>query len=377
MTAGPFDDPRGTTVPAPHRRSVMAAGAGMVLGPVGLGQIGLGQVGLGSALGTPTAKAAGPVRKIALEEHVSTPELARRNIARPTQSDAIFAEIERRLADFGALRLETMDKAGIDLAVLSVTTPGVQAETDTKTAVTLARQANDILAREVQKQPKRYAGFAHLPLQDPKAAADELERAVKELGFKGALINGQTNGVYLDADACLPFWERVNALEVPIYLHPGDIPDHPAMFAGRPELNGAVWAWTADTATHALRLVFGGTFRRFPKVRLLLGHMGETLPYLLWRFDSRWQMEEGKTLPEDELPSAIIRRHIAITTSGVCDPASLVQAIAALGEDSVMFSVDYPYEDTQVAATFIESAPLSDAVRAKVCHANAARILKL
>jgi 2,3-dihydroxybenzoate decarboxylase len=321
--------------------------------------------------------AAGSTRKIALEEHFTTPELAKRNVARPTRSDSIFADIERRLGDFDQLRLETMDQAGIDLVVLSVTTPGVQAERDAKIAIKLAQGANDFLASEVRKRPKRYAGFAHLPTQDSGAAATELERAVKELGFKGALINGQTNGKYLDDDMYLPFWERVQDLDVPVYLHPGEMADQPAMFAGRPELNGPVWAWTADTAAHALRLVFGGTFKRFPKLKVILGHMGETLPFFLWRFDSRWELALGRKLAPDELPSAIIRRNIAITTSGVCAPAPLADAIAALGEDNVMFSVDYPYEDTPTAATFIEAAPLSDAVRAKVCHRNAERILKL
>lgn len=249
-----------------------------------------GGIALTQTLGA-EAKAPGPIRKIALEEHYATPELAKTYVARPTRSDTLFVDIERRLADFDQLRLEAMDVAGIDLAVLSVTTPGVQAVADTSTAVRLARAANDLLAREVQKRPQRYAGFAHLPTQDGVAAAAELERAIKELGFKGALINGQTNGRYLDADMYLPFWERVQDLDVPVYLHPGDLADQPAMFAGRPELDGPVWAWTADTAAHALRLVFGGTFKRFPRLKIILGHMGETLPYLLWRFDSvgKWR----------------------------------------------------------------------------------------
>jgi 2,3-dihydroxybenzoate decarboxylase len=316
------------------------------------------------------------MRKIALEEHFTTPELAK-YVARPTQSDSIFADIEKRLADFDQLRLETMDKAGIDVAVLSVTTPGVQSEPDAKLAVGLARSANDLLAREVQKRPRRYAGFAHVAMQDVGAAADELQRAVKDLGFKGALINGQTGGHYLDEDRYLPFWERVQELDVPVYLHPGGLVDHPAMFANRPELNGPTWAWTVETATHALRLVFGGTFKRFPKVKVILGHMGETLPFLLWRFDSRAQLQVGKEIAPGSRPSDIIKRNIVITTAGVCAPGPLVEAIGALGEDSVMFSVDYPYEDTQVAADFIDSAPISEALRAKVCHGNAERLLRL
>jgi 2,3-dihydroxybenzoate decarboxylase len=316
------------------------------------------------------------MRKIALEEHFTTPELAK-YVARPTQSDTIFADIEKRLADFDQLRLETMDRAGIDVAVLSVTTPGVQSERDAKVAVRLARSANDALAREVQKRPRRYAGFAHVAMQDVSAAADELQRAVKDLGFKGVLINGQTGGHYLDEDQYQPFWERVQELDVPVYLHAGDLADHPAMFANRPELNGPTWAWTVETGTHALRLVFGGTFKRFPKAKVILGHMGETLPFLLWRFDSRWQLEVGKEIAVGSRPSDIIRRNIVITTAGVCAAGPLVEAIGALGEDSVMFSVDYPYEDTQVAADFIDAAPISEAVRAKVCHGNAERLLRL
>ena len=316
------------------------------------------------------------MRKIALEEHFTTPELAK-YVARPTQSDTIFADIEKRLADFDQLRLETMDKAGIDMAVLSVTTPGVQSEPDARLAVRLAHSANDLLAREVQKRPRRYAGFAHVAMQDVGAAADELQRAIKDLGFKGALINGQTGGHYLDEDRYLPFWERVQELDVPVYLHPGGLVDHPAMFANRPELNGPTWAWTVETATHALRLVFGGTFKRFPKLKVILGHMGETLPFLLWRFDSRAQLELGKEIAPGSRPSEIIKRNIVITTAGVCAAWPLADAIGALGEDSVMFSVDYPYEDTQVAADFIDSAPISEALRAKVCHGNAERLLRL
>ena len=317
------------------------------------------------------------VRKIALEEHFTTPELAKKYVARPTQSDALFADIERRLADFDELRLETMDKAGIDMMVLSVTTPGVQGEPDAGTAVRLACNANDFLARAVQKRPNRYAGFAHLPMQDAEAATAELERSVKDLGFKGALINGQTNGHYLDEDQYMTFWERVQELDVPVYLHPGNLADHPAMFAHRPELDGPVWAWTADTAAHALRLVFGGTLTRFPKLKIILGHMGETLPFLLWRFDSRREFDLGEKLAPDALPSTIIKRNFTITTSGVCAAGPLVEAVRALGEDSVMFSVDYPYEDAQIAADFIESAPISEELRAKVCHGNAERLLRL
>lgn len=317
-------------------------------------------------------------RKIALEEHFATPEMVQRGlVARPTSSDVVFADIERRLVDFDELRLAAMDEAGIDISVLSATTPGIQGEKERKSAVRLAQETNDLLARQIQKRPQRYAGFAAVPLQDPGAAADELERAVKQLGFKGALVNGQTDGRYLDDDGFMPFWERVQALDVPVYLHPGVPVDRPAMFAGRPELDGPVWAWTADTGAHALRLIFGGTFKRFPGLRIIIGHMGETIPYLLWRLDSRYQLQLGHAVDADETPSAVFRRHYAVTTSGVFDPGPLGEAVAALGEDSILFSVDYPYEDSKVAADFIDNAPVGEAVRSKICHGNAKRILRL
>ena len=342
-----------------------------------------GLLAMGGALGVSglpgrSAVAVTRTRKIALEEHFSTAVLEKAGyVARPTHSDTVFADIERRLQDFDQLRLEAMDEAGVDMSVLSVTTPGIQGVTEAKMAVDLARQVNDFLAGQIQKRPQRYAGFAAVPMQDPAAAAVELDRAIRQLGLKGALINGQTGGHYLDEERFLPFWERVQDLDVPVYLHPGELPDHPALFAGRPELNGPVWAWTTDTGGHALRLVFSGLFKRFPRLKVILGHMGETLPYLLWRLDSRYRLQVGQAIPPEEQPSAIIKRHFVITTSGVFDPGPLSFAISAMGEDNVMFSVDYPYEESKVAADFIDSAPLGDAVRVKICRSNASRILRL
>ena len=317
------------------------------------------------------------LKKIALEEHFITELLAPHAAHnRPTKNAATFAELRRRLADFGALRLEAMDQAGIAYAVLSATVPGVQTEPDVARAVDLARRANDELAAEVRRQPARYGGFAALPLQDPAAAADELERAVRQLGFKGAMINGHTLGRYLDEDRFLPFWERVQYLDTPIYLHPTDPADRPAMFAGRPELHGSTWAWTAEAATHALRLVVSGVFQRFPRLALILGHLGETLPYVLWRLDNRARRAD-ETIAAHDRPSAVIKRHFWITTTGVCDHAALHTAIANLGADRVMFSVDYPYESGTVAAEFLETAPISPEVMAQIAHGNAARLLRV
>lgn len=316
-------------------------------------------------------------RKIALEEHFVTPELARYAQVGDAGASDIVQALRERLMDFGSLRLEAMDRAGIEISVLSVTTPGVQGEADAALAVRLAKAANDTLAREVQKRPDRYAGFAHLPLQDPHAAADEFDRCVTELGFVGAMVNGHSHGEYLDDRKFDPFWERVEALGRPVCLHRADTFYSPYMSSGRPELLGATGSWTVETATHALRLVFGGVFERYPDVQLILGHMGETLPYLLWRLDSRSRMQAGLGLGQAKAPSETIRRNIAVTTTGVCSHKSLLCALAALGEDNVMFSVGYPYEDSEVAARFIETAPISAAARAKVCRQNATRLLRL
>lgn len=315
-------------------------------------------------------------RKIALEEHFLTPELEM--YWEPTVAEL---PAERRqsildsLTDFSGPRLADMDAAGIDLAVLSIAGPGAQAEPDAAVAVREAARANDALARVVQDRPARYAGFAHLAMQDPRAAAAELERCVTQLGFKGAMINGQTQGHYLDEDAFFPFWERAEALDVPVYLHPADPQTPYAAFQGHNLLTRAIWGWTVETATHALRMVFGGTFERFPGARLILGHMGETLPFLLWRLDSRSKLYAGYSLSLP--PSGYVRRNIAITTSGQCADEPLLCALASMGEDNVMFSVDHPFERMTEAADFIDGAAVGDATRAKLCHGNAKRLLKL
>jgi 2,3-dihydroxybenzoate decarboxylase len=279
-----------------------------------------------------------------------------------------------QLLDFDELRLGAMDEAGIERAVLSLTVPGVQVETDTAAAIRRACSVNDFLARQIQRQPKRYSGFAHLPMQDPAAAADELERCVRQLGFVGAMIHGHTLGRYLDEERFYPFWERVQELGVPVYLHPADSEIQYMALRGYQELRHATWEWTVETATHTLRLVFGGIFERFPRVRLVLGHMGETLPFLLWRLDSRARLYGYR---RDKLPSEYLRTNVLVTTSGAFSNEPLACALSALGEDSVMFSLDYPYESPAVARDFIETAPVADDLRRTICFGTAARLLRV
>ena len=313
------------------------------------------------------------VKKIALEEHFLCPGLD--TYFMPTVADfdpKVAAELFNRLPDFGDLRLETMDRAGIVHAVLSISGPGVQAERDTATACRVARAANDFLASEIRKRPDRYSGFAHLAMQDAGAAADELERCMRDLGFPGAMINGHTNGQYLDDPSLAPFWERAEALGALIYLHPADpILQFPAL-AGHKALRRATWEWTMETGSHALRLVFSGLFDRFPNARLVLGHMGETLPYMLWRFDSR---AKNYRLKLKKPPSQYIKDNILVTVSGMFSAEPLLCAIQALGHERVMFSADYPFESSEEAAKFMDTVPLAENLRADIAYNNAARLL--
>ena len=314
--------------------------------------------------------------RIALEEHfvIDQPTHVDRWLTLiPTAPKDITAKIKRPLCDLGEARIAAMAAANIDFAVLS-NDATVQGALDAATALTLAREANDRLAKAVQAHPGHFAGFATVPLQDPQAGADEFERAVRDLGMKGAMIFGQTDGRYLDDDRFSPLWERAQALDVPIYLHAADAAVMPATYAGRPELDYATWSWTAETAAHTLRIIFGGVFDRFPRAKLLLGHMGETLPFLLWRLDKRAQaFTQGAAIK----PSEIFRRNIAITTAGTFSDEPLDCALKALGEDSIMFSVDHPFEDMKEASAWLDAAPVSDAVREKVSSGNAKRMLKL
>ncbi|MBV0912268.1 amidohydrolase family protein [Anianabacter salinae] len=316
--------------------------------------------------------------KIALEEHFMHPDFVDYwATTAPNISPNLFGKARAALEDFGEQRLAAMDGIGVNKAILSLAGPGVQAETRTETAVTEARKVNDFLASEIARRPERYGGFAHLAMQDPAAAADELERCVRDLGMQGAMINGQTGGTYLDDDRYAVFWERVSDLEVPVYIHPNNPPERVHMYHDHNELWGPVWSWTVETATHALRLVFAGTFDRYPGAKLVLGHLGETLPYLMWRLDSRWEISNRGTMRLAHPPSTYFRRNVWVTTSGMCADAPLRCAIEMMGPERVMFSVDYPFERPDEAGDWIEAAPLDDNERRKVCHDNAAALLNL
>ncbi len=315
-----------------------------------------------------------PARIIALEEAFWTAET--RDMYRPEAARLLDRISGGFLADVGEKRIERMDEAGIDIQVLSHVQPGAQGF-DRETALRFARQTNDWLGEIVKQYPRRFFGFAALPTQDPAAAADELERTVKNFGFRGALINGHTQGHYLDEK---PFWaifERAQALDVPVYIHPSPLPP-PVMdgyFKDYPELAGPAWGWAIDTGTHLLRVIASGLFDAYPKVKVIVGHMGELIPFHFKRIQRGVRITQNlrmkRTLAE------YFHDNVFITTSGVFEHSSLACALSTIGIDNILFSVDDPFADNSEAVSFLKSAPLSSDDREKLAYVNAERILKI
>jgi 2,3-dihydroxybenzoate decarboxylase len=321
------------------------------------------------------------MRKIAIEEHF-TNQTYQAYLEKVTAAGGFSSLgklpplLDAKMLNLGESRLQEMDEAGIDMQVLSLTVPGME-RVPVADAVILARDINDELADAVRRYPARFAGFAALPTLDPQAAAAELERAVQKLGLKGAMINGQPEGGFLDDSAYWDIFAQAEALGVPLYLHPSaPAPDTLQAYVGRPELIGPLWSFTADIATQALRLIFSGVFDRFPKLTFILGHMGETLPYMLWRLDSRWKFSPlHRDL--DREPSQYIRENMLVSTSGMFSDTALLCAIAALGVERISFAVDYPFELNKAGAAFIEQTPLGESDKHKIAALNAERWLKL
>ena len=314
------------------------------------------------------------LHKIALEEHFSIRELL------PTSEELEFFDpqvldvIESLLPELAEKRLANMDKAGIEIAVLSQTAPGIQAISNSPDASAMARHANDALHTSIELQPRRFKGFAALNLQDIDAACAELKRCVNELGFVGALVNGSTQGEYLDNPRLDPLWLTLEQLDVPLYLHPGLPTNQPASMVK--ELDGATWGWSFDTATHALRLIVKGVFDKHPNAKVILGHMGENLPFYLWRLDSRFLSTRYRN-DISTTPSAVFRRNFFITTSGVCDDAALQCSISTLGPERIMFSTDYPYEDIELAGRWMDQAMIDPLAKMLICRDTARTLLRL
>jgi predicted TIM-barrel fold metal-dependent hydrolase len=332
----------------------------------------------------------GPLPKVAVEEHFDVLVTRKKgahdvdlaSVVRAMDYDTTWmARVEDRLADIGERRIAAMDAAGVDISILSHTTPGVQGITDAEDAVAAARDVNDALAAAVAAHPTRLAGFASVALQNPAAAAAELDRCVNRLGFKGVMVNGYTNagsaarGAYLDEPQFLPFWEAATALGTPVYIHPRPALEQ-RIYAGHSELIGAAWGFAPETATHALRLVYSGLLDRFPALTIVLGHLGETLPYFAWRIQHCFEYNPSDKRVERRLQDYLCE-NFYVSTSGFFDDRALISTMQTMGVDRMLFAVDYPYEDMGPACDWIERAPIGEADRRKIAHLNARALFSL
>jgi 2,3-dihydroxybenzoate decarboxylase len=286
--------------------------------------------------------------------------------------------VHSRLVDVGAGRIAHMDATGIDVAVLSITSPGVQVF-DAVTATRLAKDANDVLAAAVQLHPTRLAGLAAVAPQFPEGAAQELERAARTLAMKGFLINSHTMGEYLDDAKFWPIFEAAQALEMPLYLHPRE--PAPSMVAPFLDygLYFAGWGFAVETGLHAMRLIMCGLFDHFPRLKIVLGHMGEGLPFWLQRVDNRYllQLRIGAVKKLPRLPSEYFLDHFVITTSGVMSAPALKLSLEVLGPERIMFAADYPYESVEEGVRFLDEVDIPDEQRRKIYSSNAERIFRL
>jgi hypothetical protein len=318
------------------------------------------------------------VRTIALEEHFWTAELA----APPgTGQLAVWGpRVGGQLRDLGPLRLADMDASGIDLQVISHVAPAAQGLAGAE-GIARAREANDRLAAAVRAHPDRFAGFATLPTADPEAAADELDRAVRDLGLIGALVNSTlgSNGVFLDDVRFAPLLDRFERLDVPLYLHPAPPPAAlrdvlyrglPPAVAGR--LATGAWGWHAEAGLHVLRMIATGVFDRHPGLSMVVGHCGEMLPFMLARIDAMLRVDSMA-----REPSEYFRRNIWVTTSGLFSIPPVMCTVQVLGVDRVLFSVDYPFGSNAAGRALLDTLPLSPDEVAKIAGGNAERVLGL
>jgi uncharacterized protein len=321
------------------------------------------------------------MRTIALEEHFWTADLAA-PAGTGILARANGAQLDEALRDLDKARLASMDAAGIDLQVVSHVQPAAQGLAGAA-GVAAARQANDQLAAAVARHPGRLAGFATLPTASPAAAADELERAVRDLGFTGALINSTlgTDGAFLDDARFDALLARFELLDVPLYLHPAQPPPalRDLLFGGLPPavagpLASNAWGWHAEAGLHALRMVVGGVFDRHPGLRLIIGHGGEMIPFMLARID---QMMPPSATGLAGAPSEYFLRNVWVTTSGMFTLPPALCAIAVLGVDRVLFSVDFPFCANEDGRALLDTLPLSPADKAKIAGLNAERVLRL
>jgi len=339
-------------------------------------------------------------KKITIEEHFSTVEHLDKLRAifdknYPVQeviddetcilSDAPFItnmdeprirEMIKDLLDTGDGRIRNMDKFGIDMQVLSFVAPGVQIF-DSKAGAKMAKKMNDKLSQVVNEHPERFAGLAALALQNPDEAADELERSVTDLGLKGACIFPHTKGEYPDEKKYWVVFKRAQALGVPIYLHPrGPSADMVKPYLKYPYLDSAMLGFAAGTSLSAMRLICSGIFDEYPDLKIVLGHMGEAIPFWLWRIDNFWK--KGPLAEKrQKMPSQYFKENFVVSTSGMFSEEVLMYTLSVLGAENILFAVDYPMESTEEAVEFMEKAPLKPEDKEKIYHLNAESLFSL
>ena len=321
--------------------------------------------------------------KIGLEEHFAIEDTI--NDSAGFFPDHIWEELRGRLLDLEGKRLRLMDQHGIETMILSLNAPAIQAIPDPKRANEIARKANDFLAGVVRKHPDRFQALAAQPMQDPDLGPRELQRGVQDLGVIGALLNGFTqvgdpnNIVYYDLKQFWPFWSEVEKLDVPLYLHPRNpLPAHAKIYEGHGWLMGPSWAFGQETAVHALRLMGSGLFDAYPKLNVVLGHMGEGLPFSMWRVDNCNAWVEGRhKYPAKKKIGDYFQNNFHITTAGNFHTPALLNAMMVMGSDRIMFSTDWPFENIDHAAVWFDAATISEADRIKIGRTNALKLFKL
>lgn len=329
------------------------------------------------------------IKKIAIEEHVAMEETAIDALRMIPDKPEVWPAFTKLLVDVHGKMLSDMDAANIETSILSLNAPVVQGIADKKRAIELAKRCNDFLAEQVARNPTRFQAFATLPLQDPDAASLELTRCIKDLGFKGALVNGfsscdtgafqhEESAVHYDLPQYWDFWSVVQDLNVPFYLHPRDpLACDTPFLNGHPWLYGATWAFTVATATHALRLMCSGLFDKYPKLTIILGHLGETLPFIMWRISMRIHFTP-RGIPAKKLIQEYFKSNFYVTTSGNYSTSSLQNAVSVIGADRVMFAVDYPFEKPAEASEWFESVTfLTPEEKQKIAYGNAAKLFNM
>ncbi|MGV2288123.1 amidohydrolase family protein [Trinickia sp. YCB016] len=319
--------------------------------------------------------------KIALEEHFAIDLTIEQS--KGYAPSHVWEMLKSNLMDIEQQRLERMEQGGTEYSILSLNSPGIQGIPNIKEAIDVARRANDVLAEHVARHPSRLGGFAALPMQDPEAASRELERCVKEFGFHGFMVNGFSqvgeaeNVVYYDAPQYADFWANAAALGKPFYMHPRDpLPSREPIYDGFPWLGAATWAFAVETSIHALRLITSGLFDRNPTLQMILGHLGEGIPFNVWRVDHILQ-KAPRGLPCQRTVGEYLRENVYVTTSGNFRTQTLLSTMLEMGSERIMYSVDYPFETHDEASQWFDTCSISETDRVKIGRENARRLFGL